>query len=68
MVPVYAMPAFMQKISLFSPLAWGLNGVLDVFVRGGGAMDVLPQAGRLTAFFGACILLAWLRQRRRSIA
>jgi ABC-2 type transport system permease protein len=67
MVPVYAMPAFMQKISLFSPLAWGLNGVLDVFVRGGGAMDVLPQAGKLTAFFGGSILLAWLYRRRQRL-
>ena len=59
MVPVYAMPDFMQKVSVISPLAWGLNGTLDVFVRGGGLADVLPEAGVLTAFF------AWLWQRRR---
>jgi ABC-2 type transport system permease protein len=64
MVPVYAMPAFMQKLSFLSPLAWGLNGVLDVFVRSGGIRDVLPEAGGLIAFFGACILLAWLWRRR----
>jgi len=65
MVPVYAMPAFMQSISVVSPLAWGLNGTLDVFVRGGSLADVLPEAGALTAFFGACILCAWLWQRHR---
>lgn len=66
MVPVYAMPEFMQKISVISPLAWGLEGALEVFVRGGGVMDVLPEAGSLTVFFMACILFAWLWQRRHS--
>ncbi len=68
MVPVYAMPGFMQQISVLSPLAWGLNGILDVFVRGGGLRDVLPEAGALTAFFGICVLIAWLWQRRRRLS
>lgn len=68
MVPVYAMPAFMQSISVLSPLSWGLNGSLDVFVRGGGLMDVLPEAAGLTAFFGICVLIAWLWQRQRSFS
>ena len=65
MVPVYAMPTFMQTISVISPLAWGLNGTLDVFVRGGGARDVLPEAAALGTFFVACVLLAWVWQRQR---
>jgi ABC-2 type transport system permease protein len=65
MVPVYAMPTFMQTISVISPLAWGLNGTLDVFVRGGGLADVLPEAAALSAFFVGCVILAWLWQRRR---
>jgi len=67
MVPVYAMPPFMQRLSTVSPLAWGLNGALDVFVRGGSLVDVLPEAGALAAFFIACLLLAgfWRRHRRR---
>lgn len=68
MVPVYAMPAFMQSISVVSPLAWGLNGSLDVFVRGGGLADVLPESAALTAFFGICVFIAWLWQRRRSFS
>ncbi len=68
MVPVYAMPAFMQSISVVSPLAWGLNGSLDVFVRGGGLADVLPETAALTAFFGICVFIAWLWQRRRSFS
>ena len=68
MVPVYAMPAFMQSISVVSPLAWGLNGSLDVFVRGGGLADVLPETAALTTFFGICVFIAWLWQRRRSFS
>jgi len=62
------MPSFMQTISVISPLAWGLNGTLDVFVRGGGLADVLPEAAALTAFFGICILIAWLWQRHRQLS
>ena len=65
MVPVYAMPSFMQTISVISPLAWGLNGTLDVFVRGGGLYDIWPEAGALGAFFVGCVTLAWVWQRRR---
>ena len=65
MVPVYAMPTFMQTISVVSPLAWGLNGTLDVFVRGGGLADVLPEAASLGAFFIGCVIFAWLWQRHR---
>lgn len=68
MVPVYAMPAFMQSISVVSPLAWGLNGSLDIFVRGGGLVDVLPESAALIAFFGICVFIAWLWQRRRSFS
>jgi ABC-2 type transport system permease protein len=68
MVPVYAMQAFMQSISVVSPLAWGLNGSLDVFVRGGGLADVLPESAALTAFFGICVFIAWLWQRRRGFS
>jgi ABC-2 type transport system permease protein len=65
MVPVYAMPTFMQTISVISPLAWGLNGTLDVFVRGGEVADVLPEVAALGAFFVACIIFAWVWQRQR---
>lgn len=63
MVPVYAMPAFMQKISIISPLGWGLNGVLDVFVRQGTVVEVLPEAAALGAFCLGCLIVAWWWQR-----
>ena len=65
MVPVYAMPHLMQKISLFSPLAWGLNALVDIFVRQGTFRSVLPEMGYLTAFFAATLIIAWAAFRRR---
>jgi len=65
MVPVYVMPHLMQKISLFSPLAWGLNALVEIFVREGTLRSVLPELGYLSAFFAATLLIAWAAFRRR---
>lgn len=65
MVPVYAMPAFMQALSHLSPLAWGLNGFLDLFVREGSARVVLPWAFFLLVFCAACLVVSWLFFFRR---
>jgi len=67
MVPVYAMPRLMQAMSIVSPLAWGLNGALDVFVRGGSLIDVLPEAALLLAFFAGCLIFAGMWQHHRMV-
>lgn len=59
MVPVYVMPQFMQQISVFSPLSWGLNAFLDVFIRGGDMLSVLPDVALLLIFFLVTSLFAW---------
>ncbi len=65
MVPVFAMPSMMQKISLFSPLSWGLNAFLDVFVRGGSLRSILPDVTLLLLFFLVTTLLAWFNLSRK---
>lgn len=60
MVPVYAMPKLMQAVSVISPLGWGLEAIHDVFVRGGGFSDILPEILALLVFFGCSLLGAWL--------
>ena len=50
MVPVYVMPAFMQKLTLAIPHAWALTGFQDVIVRGQGIAAVLPIVGVLMGF------------------
>jgi ABC-2 type transport system permease protein len=66
MVPVYIMPAVMQEISLYSPLSWGLNAFLDVFVRGGDLFTVMPDIGLLILFFLVTTLMAWFNLSRKS--
>jgi ABC-2 type transport system permease protein len=66
MVPRFVMPAAMQAIGLYSPMAWGLEGYLDVFLRQGDLAMVLPWAARLAAFGLACLSVAALRIRLRN--
>ena len=58
MVPRFIMPLAMQRLSAFSPLAWGLDGFLEVFLKGGGVAEVLPHAAKLFAFGLAALGLA----------
>ncbi|MBT3194162.1 MAG: ABC-2 transporter permease [Verrucomicrobia bacterium] len=64
MVPVYMMPRAMQNLSVVSPLGWGLNAFLDIFVRGGNLASVLPRVVALGSFFLLCMLFAVLAFRR----
>lgn len=61
MVPKLVMPPVLQQISSISPLSWGLEGFLDIFVRGGGVKEVLPEFLQLLAFAAACMSIAVLR-------
>jgi ABC-2 type transport system permease protein len=65
MVPVYAMPAPMQQLSNISPLAWGLNAFLELFVRGGDVTSVLPETGCLLLFFVGTLTVSALVFFRR---
>jgi ABC-2 type transport system permease protein len=60
MVPVYAMPEVMQKISLISPVGWGLEAFLDIFVRGSDLSAVIGELLALISFGFFAMFLAWL--------
>jgi ABC-2 type transport system permease protein len=60
MVPVYVMPPVMQTISLFSPLAWGLNALVDIAVREGSLASVRYELFYLAAFFAATLAISWI--------
>ena len=55
MVPTFVMPEFMQTLSAISPMAWGLQGFLDILLRSGGIADVLPEVSKLLTL-GAVLL------------
>ena len=61
MVPKLVMPALLQRISNVSPLSWGLEGFLDIFVRAGGVREILPEFLQLLGFAAACMTIAILR-------
>jgi ABC-2 type transport system permease protein len=65
MVPVFAMPPLMQTVSQISPLAWGLEAILDLFVRGGDLTTIWPQALSLLGFAAATLAAAAFLDRRR---
>jgi len=66
MVPRLVMPAAMQSATLLSPMAWGLNGFLDVFVRGAHIGSLLVPIGLLLAFAVFCLAIAGWRLRQAS--
>jgi len=49
MVPKFVMPAVMQDLSIISPLAWGLDGFLNIMLRSGSVADIMPQCALLSA-------------------
>lgn len=50
MVPKFVMPEFMQEFAVVSPMSWGLEGFLDLFLRKGDFLDVVNETIALTVF------------------
>lgn len=65
MVPTFVMPQTMQRVAEFSPMNWGLEGLLAVLLRGSDIVGVLPSVFRLTAFAGIMLLASLLLFRKR---
>jgi ABC-2 type transport system permease protein len=65
MVPLFVMPPVMQKIASYSPMNWGLEGLLDVLLRSGDVASVLPEVGRLAGFAVLMLMIAFVLFRRR---
>jgi len=64
MVPKLVMPTAMQTATLLSPMAWGLNGFIDVFVRGAHLGSLLLPIGLLLTFAAFCLAVASWRIRQ----
>ena len=47
MVPLFVMPAIMQKIAVVSVNYWGIQGFYDIFWRNLPVIDILPRMGVL---------------------
>lgn len=65
MVPTFVMPPVMQSIARYSPMNWGLEGLLDVLLRSGDIASILPEAGKLVVFAALMLGAGFLLFRRR---
>jgi len=61
MVPKLVMPPAMQQATLFSPMAWGLNGFVDVFVRGAHVGELMAPVAVLLGMAVCGFGVAWWR-------
>lgn len=61
MVPKFIMPDTMQTLTYLSPMSWGLEGFLDVFLRQTDWRAVLPEALYLSIFGTLCLGVAAYR-------
>ncbi|MCD6268999.1 MAG: ABC transporter permease [Deltaproteobacteria bacterium] len=56
MVPKFFMPEVMQRLAEISPMSWGLDGFLDIFLRGLGPESVMEESFKLIVL-GVFLLL-----------
>ena len=56
MIPKFVMPDFMQTLSVLSPMSWGLDGFLDIFLRNGNIVDVMKES--LLLFFIGLVMIS----------
>ncbi len=64
MVPKLVMPLAMQQLTVLSPMAWGLEGFLAIFLQGADALAVLPRAAVLLVLAALLFLLTLWRLGR----
>ena len=61
MVPKFIMPPIMQKVAAVSPMSWGLDGFLDILLRGQGISAVIPESCALGGFGAGLLIMAAMR-------
>jgi ABC-2 type transport system permease protein len=50
-LPIHLFPKVIQVISLVSPIRWGIENYLDLFIREGNLLNILPNILFLLLFF-----------------
>jgi ABC-2 type transport system permease protein len=66
MIPSFVMPGFMQKMSLFVPQGWALDGYLKVLVKSQGIIRILPNIAVLAVFSAVFFIISFFRIYGRS--
>lgn len=60
MVPKFIMPSSMQKLAELSPMGWGLDGFLDIFLRSADISMILGNVVLLICFGGVALTASML--------
>jgi ABC-2 type transport system permease protein len=55
-LPVHIMPRFIQYISYLSPIRWGIDNYLNLFIREGNIASIVPGTILLILFFGFAMI------------
>lgn len=61
--PLELFPAAIQNMVKVLPTTWAMQGMLDLVLRGGGLLDILPEAGVLLGFAAVFFTVGVLRFR-----
>jgi ABC-2 type transport system permease protein len=61
--PIELFPTVVQTIVKILPTTWAMQGLLDLVLRGGGLVDILPEAGVLLAFAAVFFSIGVIRFR-----
>jgi ABC-2 type transport system permease protein len=66
-VPTFVMPDFMQQVSSFSPLNWGLEIYYGLFLRGQGLYQLWPYVLCYAAFILVNLIATSVYLKARSL-
>ena len=55
-LPIHLMPTIIQNISYLSPVRWGIDNYLNLFIREGNITSILPNTILLLLFFGLSMI------------
>jgi len=65
MVPKFFMPEMMQKLANISPMSWGLDGFLDIFLQDGDIFSVMNESLALLCFGGIALIVSMILLHKR---
>jgi ABC-2 type transport system permease protein len=65
MAPKFLMPEFMQRLAVVSPMSWGLDGFLKIFVKGDGIYAVAGESAMLLLFGLSAMVMAAVMARKK---
>ncbi len=55
-LPIHIMPKLIQYVSYLSPIRWGIDNYLNLFIREGNIASILPNTILLILFFGFAMI------------